>query len=137
MRAVGARPSIHPSIPEMAAAVQAIRKQKRESLAAERVVNVFLKYDSDGSGAIDKEELMSALRELGMSVTGVQADVVIRNYVPAGSATTELNREQFERLVHDLQTMQAAISPRASPRTGGGRPAGGASASTSARSFGS
>ena len=100
----------------MAAAVQAIRKQKRESLAAERVVNVFLKYDSDGSGAIDKEELMSALRELGMSVTGVQADVVIRNYVPAGSATTELNREQFERLVHDLQTMQAAISPRASPR---------------------
>ena len=73
MRACGARPSIHPSIPEMAAAVQAIRKQKRESLAAERVVNVFLKYDSDGSGAIDKEELMSALRELGMSVTGVHS----------------------------------------------------------------
>ena len=102
----------------MAAAVQAIRKQKRAALEAQQVQDVFAKYDADGSGAVDKEELMMALSDLGMTVSGAQADKVLKKYLPEGSADAELNKDQFMTLVQDLQSMQAAASPRASPRAG-------------------
>ena len=95
----------------MAAAVQAIRRHKLE---AARINDTFLKYDADGSGAIDKDELMDALADLGMKLTPAQADSVVRKYAAAGSAADELTRDQFLRCVNDLQAMQAAASPRGS-----------------------
>ena len=56
----------------MAAAVHAIRRQKIE---AARINDTFLKYDADGSGAIDKGELMDALADLGMKLTKQEANV--------------------------------------------------------------
>ena len=91
----------------MAAAVKAIRKQKLE---AAKVRSVFAKYDADGSGAVDEDELMDALSDLGMTVSAAQASSVMKKYDSDGSG--ELNQEQFEQLVNALQSMQAAVSPR-------------------------
>ena len=93
----------------MAAAVSAIRKKRLE---AAQVQSVFAKYDADGSGAIDKVELMDALSNLGMAVSDAQADQVLRRYMTSGSDAGELNQEQFLRLVNHLQAMQAAAPPR-------------------------
>ena len=93
----------------MAAAVHAIRKKNKE-LAREQVLEVFDKYDADGSGAIDREELTSALEDLGMKVTASQAGRVLRKF--GGKDAEELNKEQFEALVHDLQEMQSDVKQR-------------------------
>ena len=93
----------------MAAAVHAIRA-KNKQLAREQVLEVFDKYDADGSGAVDKEELISALADLGMSVTATQAGRVMRKF--GGKDAEELNKEQFEALVHDVQEMQSEVKQR-------------------------
>ena len=83
----------------MAAAVKTIRKKQLK----ERALAAFDRYDQDGSGLIDKAELMLALEELGMKVTGMQANKVLSKYLPEGSGVKELDRDQFNQLVQDLR----------------------------------
>ena len=104
----------------MAAAVNAIRKQKRAERESNegqsRIQQAFDKYDEDGSGMMDKEELSSALEDLGMFVTPAQADAVLRKF---GGGASELNREQFNLLVQELQKVQANLTPRSAARMSG------------------
>ena len=76
------------------------------------MMDVFDKYDDDGSGLIDKKELLDAMGELGMTITSSQADMVITKY--GGEGAEELNRAQFKELVQDLQEQQNAQRGRRS-----------------------
>ena len=58
------------------------------------------RYDADGSGDIDLNELSAALRHVGHEVTQEQAVKSLRAYVP-GTATT-LNIFEFGKLAADL-----------------------------------
>ena len=73
----------------------------------------FKRWDKDGSGGLDKDELTDALSDLGMKLTPAQANSVVRKYAPSGA--DELTREQFLKCVDDLQAMQSAASPRGTP----------------------
>ena len=88
-------------------------------LAASEIREAFDKYDEDGSGMMDKEELVSALGDLGMFVTAAQADVVLRKF---GGGASELNREQFNLLVDELRQVQANLTPRSAAKMSGGKP---------------
>ena len=83
----------------MAAAVRTVRKKKLQEAAQA----AFDKYDTDGSGLIDKEELILALESLGMKVSGVQANRVLSKYLPEDAAVQELGRDEFNKLVLDLK----------------------------------
>ena len=104
----------------MAAAVKAIRNNKQKAA----ILEVFEKYDADGSGAIDKDELTDALADLGMVVNGAQAKKVMNRYLPEGSAETELNKQQFLRLVADLRRKQRSMSGGESGGSEVGTPCG-------------
>ena len=61
----------------------------------------FVKYDTDGSGAIDVEELRNALRRLGLRAGALEATNIFRRYDADESGTIELH--EFAVLVRDLQ----------------------------------
>ena len=68
---------------------------RRTSLARKsidkRVRDAFARYDRDGSGDIDGGELMSALRDLGMSASETQARAILDKYdVNSKSGTLDL-----------------------------------------------
>ena len=65
---------------------------------------------------MDKEELISALEDLGMFVTPAQADAVLRKF---GGGAPELNREQFNLLVDELRQVQANLTPRSAAKMSG------------------
>ena len=43
---------------------------------------IFSKYDSDGSGDIDVDELTDALRELGLPCDAKQSEMILRKFAP-------------------------------------------------------
>jgi len=111
----------------MAAAVNAVRNRKSKEALQRRTLDVFAKYDGDGSGAIDRNELREALGDLRMAVSAAQVETFISRYAQAPS--TELNKEQFMRLVDDMQQFQggakgtpqrAVASPGPAAADGGG-----------------
>ena len=90
----------------MAAAVRAIRLKHLREAAME----VFEKYDVDGGGTIDEDELLPALQDLGMPVTVKQCRKVLRKFGGAKAVTEGLNKEQFDQLVVELQRRQREAS---------------------------
>ena len=91
----------------MAAAVRAIRDKKRKRAETRaKVHEVFGLYDSDGNGVIDRSELRVALADLGVSgVTDVQLTRVVKRFTRGDV----LLREQFEKLVFELQRQQTEM----------------------------
>ena len=64
----------------------------------------FEAFDTDGSGGIDKNELVAALKQLGMDTNANGAQAIVSKY--AGPGVREIALDQFERLVRDLETFQ-------------------------------
>ena len=64
----------------------------------------FEAFDTDGSGGIDKDELVEALKQLGMNSDGMGAQAILNKY--AGPGKGDLNLSQFEQLVGDLERFQ-------------------------------
>ena len=89
----------------MAAAVRAIREKKkrlaRDSSDWEAEVKAtFDKYDADGSGDIDKDELRSAFKDLGLDVPRSKMGAVLKRY--GGNDCEGLTYDEFSALVADL-----------------------------------
>ena len=100
----------------MRAAVGAIRRRNLRDHAQQ----VFDKYDDDNSGGIEKDELMSALKDIGMNVSAAQCDKVMKKY--GGAAAKELNKEQFTQLVDELHGKKKEVRSQ-TRRPGGGKAA--------------
>ena len=90
----------------MAAAVRAIRQKKKQRLAENardweaEVKATFDKYDADGSGDIDKDELRSAFKDLGLDVPRSKMGAVLKRY--GGNDCEGLTYDEFSALVADL-----------------------------------
>ena len=69
----------------------------------------FEHFDADRSGGIDQEELIPALRQLGLSVDGAGASAVLQKY--AGARASSLSLAQFASLVTDLERFKGEASP--------------------------
>lgn len=70
-----------------------------------------MRYDADGSGAIDIDEMRDALRKLGVKAGALEEAQLFRKYDADGSGTIELC--EFATLVRDLQ-LYAQCKPRLS-----------------------
>ena len=74
-------------------------------LATESVGNVFRRFDVDGSGKIDREELMKALNALGLSSDAAATAAVMAKWDEDGDGLLEL--PEFRGLVHELRERKA------------------------------
>ena len=91
----------------MATAVQAARnkkireRQRRDGvMIKENVLEIFEKYDEDGSGDIDKSELAAALIDLGLDVPQAKVNVILNQYCKKGAESLDI--DTFDMLVSDL-----------------------------------
>jgi Ca2+-binding EF-hand superfamily protein len=66
-----------------------------------RTAQAFVRYDKDGSGAIDIDEMRDALRKLGVKAGALEEAQLFRKYDCDGSGEIELF--EFATLVRDLQ----------------------------------
>ena len=73
--------------------------------ASDDVVRVFLAFDRDRSGSIDKRELAAALDELGLETDSTQAASILARYDRDRSGVLELG--EFRTLCEELQVFQA------------------------------
>ena len=101
----------------MAAAIHALRKKRRleaELLRkeaeerAERMGEIFAKYDTDGSGRIDRAELLSVMVDLKVPVRAWQIDRLMRNFGDDNDDRTIDNRttigvDAFAQLLHSVE----------------------------------
>ena len=77
------------------------------------VASVFARFDADGNGHLDEEELGDALRALNLNVTDAQAKLVLGMYDDDKNGTLEM--QEFARLVnHFLKFTE--LSPETSDR---------------------
>ena len=81
----------------------------------DEVLRIFLAFDRDRSGAIDKRELSAALNELKLKTDNRQASEILERFDRDGSGVLVLG--EFRRLVIDLRAFQdevahAAVVPR-------------------------
>ena len=86
---------------------------------SEDIRRAFNRFDADGSGDIDADELHDALSVLGMSSSGTQAKAILTRYTSGGRKSMRLN--EFAKLVEDLRahTGKDPVSPqRKSPGAG-------------------
>lgn len=92
----------------MAAAVHAVRK--KHAAARKRndgveingnVIEIFEKYDADGSGDIDKTELADALKDLGMDVPRTKLNGIMKKYCKRDADGLDI--DTFDILVSDLK----------------------------------
>ena len=74
----------------------------------QHITAAFRQFDTDNSGDIDSNELLPALKLLGLNTDGAGAAQVLRKY-SAGSKGLKLT--QFEQLVKDLEKYQGGASP--------------------------
>jgi len=90
-----------------AAAVMAVRAQKRrEAEMQAKAVALFSKFDEDGSGTIDRQELANMFAELGLPVSDTDIDkmLVTFNLPPTG----ELSLAQFKQVARAVHRKQMA-----------------------------
>ena len=74
---------------------------------------IFSKYDKDGSGDIDVDELTDALRELGLPCDAKQSEIILRKFAPPETIVkgekvikkekTELNLAEFTNVVKEIR----------------------------------
>lgn len=100
----------------MAAVAFAVKKKqeaKRESRRKEEdveVASIFEKYDTDGGGDIDKAELASALKDLGLgTVPKAKLQGLIVKYSNPGSNALDI--DAFSMLVADLKAFAKKKAP--------------------------
>ena len=55
----------------------------------ENVLEIFEKYDEDGSGDIDKSELAAALIDLGLDVPQAKVNVIMNQYCKKGAESLD------------------------------------------------
>lgn len=76
------------------------------ALGNDEVLRVFLAFDRDRSGSIDRRELAAALDELGLATDSRQAGDILSRYDTDNSGALEL--PEFRTLVGELRRFQAA-----------------------------
>ena len=59
------------------------------SLTDAKVTEVFKKFDADGSGAIEAEELKDAMKALGYEATKLEVERIIQEIDKDGSGSIE------------------------------------------------
>ena len=95
-----------------------------------RIRDAFYRFDGDGNGHVDADELKLALGALGLNVNAEQAEAILAKYDDDGNETLEL--EEFATLVVEFEeitkvkvedatldsdpTKQSEREARASPR---------------------
>ena len=88
----------------MAAAyiVRRRKQEKKEDLdAGANVQNIFVRYDTEGSGDIDRRELLRALNDWGVKCSSKQLDKLMMRFA-AGDANAGLDVIQFGELMKAL-----------------------------------
>ncbi|KAL3893740.1 MAG: hypothetical protein SGPRY_014024 [Prymnesium sp.] len=90
------------SLSQFNALVGDIKAFTRSSSIPESVKAVFVRFDTNNSGAINSGELRAALTELGIRADAEQVRSILLRY--DADATRLLELEEFARLVEDIAT---------------------------------
>ena len=99
--------------PAMAAAVKVLKAKKAAEavrradgkIISPKIVAAFKKYDVDGGGTIDTEELSDALKDLGMPVSNQNAVSIVAVY--SGGKSDVLDMDAFDRLCEGMRKFRA------------------------------
>lgn len=91
-------------------------KDKKEDFDdASDVQNIFQRYDSEGSGDIDRRELLRALNDWGVKCTPKQLDKLMVRFATGGDAIDGLGVAQFGELMKALHAARRDRGVAAAP----------------------